>query len=77
MARHYGAEAEEAYRLSSQLWPANPEAHLALANLYAESGRKEEAQAIIENFMRQHPDQAKHIEGRGPKMTVTFEKKGP
>ncbi len=61
-AHHYTAEAEQAYRLSSQLWPGSPEPVFGLANLFASSGREEEARKLLADFGHDHPDQQKASE---------------
>ena len=61
-AHNFNAEAEEAYRLASQLWPANPESAGDLADLLARSGREKEARQLLEDFARQHPDERKSLE---------------
>jgi hypothetical protein len=61
-AHQYSAEAEQAYRLSRQLWPGSPEAAFGLADLLARSGRTEESASLMRDFARQHPDQVKNVE---------------
>jgi hypothetical protein len=54
-AHSYISEAEQAYRLASQLWPANPEPIASLAELLIDNGRAEEASQLMDQFTRQHP----------------------
>ncbi|HWX22398.1 MAG TPA: hypothetical protein VN578_21055 [Candidatus Binatia bacterium] len=61
-AHNYTAEAEQAYRLSSQLWPGNPEAVGNLATLLANTGRSNEAHQLLDNFARNYPDQHSAID---------------
>ena len=61
-AHNFSAEAEEAYRLAAQLWPANPESVSGLADLLVASGRMEEAQQLIKDFYQKHPDEWKAVE---------------
>jgi hypothetical protein len=61
-AHNYSAEAEEAYRLGAQLWPANPESIAGLADLLAAGGRVKEAQQLLENFCKKYPDERKALE---------------
>lgn len=61
-AHYFTAEAEEAYRLATQLWPENPESVGGLADLLVRSGRESEARQMFDEFTRQHPDQQKTLE---------------
>lgn len=61
-AHDFNAEAEQAYRLATQLCPANPEAAGDLAALLAHTGRGDEAQQLLDDFNRQHPDERKNLE---------------
>jgi predicted Zn-dependent protease len=56
-AHNYNAEAEQAYRLSSQLWPGNPEPVGGLSEILARTGRAEEAHQLLEDFASKYPDQ--------------------
>lgn len=68
-AHDYNNEAEQAYRLSSQLWPGNPEPIGSLAGILARDGRAEEARLLLEEFSRNFPDQSKAAE----KIKATFQ----
>jgi hypothetical protein len=61
-AHNFDSQAEETYRLATQLWPGNPECVGGLANLLAATGREAEAQQLMENFSKQYPDQRKALE---------------
>ena len=61
-AHNFNAEAEQAYRLATQLWPENPESVGGLADLLAARGRQTEAQRILEDFNRQYPGRRKDLE---------------
>jgi len=61
-AHNYTAEAEQAYRLSSQLWPGNPEPVGGLAAILARAGRADEARQMLDDFARNYPDQRSDIE---------------
>ena len=61
-AHDFNTEAEQAYRLATQLWPASPESVGDLAALLARTGRGDEAQQLLDNFNRQYPDQQKNLE---------------
>jgi len=61
-AHNYTAEAEQAYRLSNQLWPGNPEPVGGLAAILARAGRADEARQMLDDFARNYPDQRSDIE---------------
>lgn len=61
-AHSFAAEAEEAYRLASQLWPGNAQAMGGLADLLATTGRENEARQLLDDFARKYPDQQKELE---------------
>ena len=61
-AHSFYSEAEQAYRLATQLWPGNPESIAGLAELLASGGREDEAGQILEDFARKYPDQRKDLE---------------
>lgn len=61
-AHNFDSQAEETYRLATQLWPGNPECVGGLANLLAANGREAEAQQLMDNFSKQYPDQRKTLE---------------
>jgi hypothetical protein len=61
-AHNFDAQAEETYRLATQLWPGNPECVGGLANLLAANGREVEARQLMNNFSKQYPDQRKSLE---------------
>jgi Flp pilus assembly protein TadD len=61
-ARHYYSEAEQAYRLSSQLWPGNPDAAGGLATILARTGRADQARQVLDAFASKYPDQRSAIE---------------
>ncbi len=67
-AHDFNTEAEQAYRLSTQLWPANADAVGGLANVLAQTGRASEARQLLDNFARDHPDQRSALE----KISITF-----
>lgn len=54
-AHNFNAEAEQAYRLSMQLWPGNPEPLGGLADILVANGRRDEAWQMIQDFERDHP----------------------
>jgi TolA-binding protein len=61
-AHGYGAEAEQAYRYSAQLWPASPEAVNGLAQVLAENGRASEANQLLTDFVSKYPNERAAIE---------------
>jgi hypothetical protein len=73
IAHNYSAEAEQAYRLSNQLWPGNVESAAALSDLLARTGRMEESQQLAEEFNRKFPGQRADFE----RLQVNFKFTGP
>lgn len=61
-AHNYTAEAEQAYRLATQLSPSNPEAVGGLAAILAHVGRGDEARQMLDDFAHNYPDQRSDIE---------------
>ena len=55
---NYVSEAEEAYRLATQLSPGHSDATFGLAKLFAGSGRTDEALQLLNNFAANYPDKA-------------------
>jgi hypothetical protein len=70
-ARNYTAEAEQAYRLASQLWPGNPEPVGSLSALLARAGRGEEADRLLRDFARDYPGQRSAAETIRASITFT------
>ena len=64
-AHHFTKEAEEGYRIATQLWPGNPEATSNLANLLAQNGRNDEAQQVLRNFTAKYPGELREWEKAG------------
>jgi len=71
-AHNFSTEAEEAYRLATQLWPANPEAVTGLAGLLAGSGRENEARQLLADFAQKYPDQRKSLEESSAATTLLW-----
>jgi predicted Zn-dependent protease len=71
-SHNYSAEAEATYRIAMELEPSNPEAVYGLSTLLGQSGRLDEAQLLVNDFARNHPDQAPP-----PQSTFTFESQAP
>ncbi len=61
-AHNFSSEAEQAYRLASQLYAANPEPVLGLAGLLAGSGRENEARQLLDDFAKNHPEEQKSLQ---------------
>jgi hypothetical protein len=61
-AHNFGGEAEQAYRLATQLWPGNPESVGGLADLLAANGRESEARQMLQDYARKYPDEKKNLE---------------
>lgn len=56
-AHNYTDQAEQTYRLATQLWPGNPEPIDGLAGILARTGRANEARQLLDNFARTYPQQ--------------------
>jgi hypothetical protein len=69
-AHNFDSQAEETYRLATQLWPGNPECVGGLANLLAATGRQVEAQQLLDNFSKQYPDLRKTLESITAGVTI-------
>lgn len=69
-AHNFDSQAEETYRLATQLWPGNPECVGGLADLLSASGRQAEAQQLMDNFSKQYPDQRKTLEAIAAGMKI-------
>jgi tetratricopeptide (TPR) repeat protein len=67
-SHNFTSEAEQAYRLASQIFPSNPEAVTGLANVLAQTGRTTEARQLLDEFGRKYPAEFKKIDKAG----VTF-----
>lgn len=61
-AHNFPSEAEQAYTLASQLWPGNPEPVTGLAQVLAQTGRANEAQNLLNQFVSKYPDQLKAVQ---------------
>lgn len=73
LASHeFVTQAEEAYRLATQLWPKNPESISGLANILNSTGRQGEAQELLDTFARKYPDQVKDLERFRSSVTATW-----
>jgi tetratricopeptide (TPR) repeat protein len=60
--RNFTAEAEQAYRIANQIYPANVEAVTGLVGILMRSGRELEANQILDQFSRDHPNQRRAVE---------------
>jgi hypothetical protein len=60
--RNYTAEAEQTYRLASEIWPGCPEAAFSLSQLLARTGRADEAVRLIDEFGLKNPDRRPEVE---------------
>jgi tetratricopeptide (TPR) repeat protein len=61
-AHNFAGEAEQAYRLATQLWPENPEPIGGLADLLVRIGREDEARNLFQDFIQRYPDQKKEMD---------------
>ncbi len=58
-AHNFTEQAEQAYTLASKVQPDNPEPVSGLAKLLAQSGHADQAQALLDQFASQYPNQSK------------------
>lgn len=56
-ASHFTTEAEEAYRLATQLWPGNPASVSGLAEILQRNGREAEAHQLVADFGQRFPEE--------------------
>ncbi len=56
------AEAEQAYRLAGQICPFSPEPVMGLSEVFMRSGRAAEANQMLDQFIRDYPNQRGTIE---------------
>ena len=68
--RDLGAQAEPIYRLASELSPGYLTPVGQLAQLFQRTGRANEAQQLLENFIRSHPDQRAAVEALRRQMSL-------
>jgi len=61
-AKNFTVQAEEAYRLGTQLWPGSPESVGRLADLLVAGGRDNEARQLLDDFTRKYPNEQKDLE---------------
>jgi hypothetical protein len=61
-ARGFSAEAEQAYQLSTQLWPGNPESVGHLADLMVASGRSDEARQLLKTYQQNYPAELQDLQ---------------
>jgi tetratricopeptide (TPR) repeat protein len=60
--RGFSAEAEQAWQLAHEMSPSNPEAVNSLYQLWKNNGRAPQAEALLNDFERNYPDQAKSVQ---------------
>jgi tetratricopeptide (TPR) repeat protein len=73
-ARNFTTEAEQAYRLATQICPYDPQAVTGLAGILNRTGRATDAQALLDNFVRSYPNQRTAIETFRGTITLTATK---
>jgi hypothetical protein len=56
-AHNFTTEAADAYRLASQVWPANAESVEGLARVMVQAGQREQARALLNDFAQKYPNQ--------------------
>ena len=60
--RGFTAQAEQTWQIAHEICPSNPEAVNGLYNLWKNSGRAQQAEALLNEFERNHPDQTKAVQ---------------
>ena len=70
-AHDFTGQAEQAYRLASQLWPGNPEPINGLAELLNRNGRGDEVTQLLNDFIAKYPDQRSTLQSRWS-ASITF-----
>jgi thioredoxin-like negative regulator of GroEL len=60
--RNFTAEAEQTYRVATEIQPANVEAVCGLSEILTRTGRSGEASQILDDFMRKYPNQRGSLE---------------
>ncbi len=70
-AHNFTDQAEQAYSLASQLSPGNPDPVTGLAQLLAQTGHTDQAQALLDQFAAKYPDQKKAIDQARWTVTAT------
>ncbi len=61
-AHNFTSEAEDAYRMASEVWPSNAEAVEGLAQVLAQAGHADQARAVLDAFASKYPDQRTGIQ---------------
>jgi tetratricopeptide (TPR) repeat protein len=61
-AHNFTSQAEEAYQLALQVYPGMPEAVTGLAQVMAQTGRADQAKALLEQFAAKYPQQRAAIQ---------------
>lgn len=67
-ANNFTDQAEQAYALASQIFPGNPDPINGLAQLLTQTGHADQAQALVNKFISQYPDQRSAIQQ--PQVTI-------
>ena len=70
-AHNFTAQAEEAYQLALQVYPSSPEAVTGLAQVMAQTGRADQAKALLDQFAARYPQQRGAIPQAGWRVTWT------
>jgi hypothetical protein len=61
-AHDFVSQAEQAYRIATTVWPGNPEAVSGLSDVLAATGRRDEAEQLLDEFTRRFPEEQKTLE---------------
>jgi tetratricopeptide (TPR) repeat protein len=72
-AHGFTPEAEQAYRYSAQLWPSSAEAASGLAEVLTGAGRAAEATQVLEDFVRNYPNERAALDKARGKWTLSVD----
>ena len=76
-ARNFNTQAEEAYRLASQILPSNIDAAIGLWNILVRTGRTQEAEQVWTEFERNFPARRAEFERARASGSVTVQTVSP
>jgi thioredoxin-like negative regulator of GroEL len=71
-AHNFTSQAEQAYQIATQLSPGNLAPVEGLAQVLAQTGRADQAQALLDDFANKYPNQRAVVEKAKALWTVTL-----
>ena len=72
--RGFFEAAEQTYRTALEMVPSYADATVSLAELLQRTGRKDEAQTLVDNFARDYPDKVEALKKFRSSGSVTYSK---